>query len=219
MIEFDQATCDSRLKSTTLTLSEHRIGVIGLNGSGKSTLARMINGLIEPDSGQVRVNGLDTQRQGRQVRRKVGFLFTDPGAQLVMPTVIEDISLSLRHRYQNKKERHAAAIAALERFDLVDLAERSVHQLSGGQRQLVALISVLAAEPEIIVADEPTTLLDLRNARLVGDVLFSLEQQLVLITHDLELVERSERVLIITDGVVTFDGDPFKAVRQYRASI
>lgn len=219
MIEFDQAAHSDRLQPTTLTLSEQRIGVIGLNGSGKSTLARMINGLIEPDAGRVRVDGLDTQTNGRKVRQKVGFLFTDPSAQLVMPTVIEDISLSLRHHYKNKQDRQAAAIAELERFDLGELAERSVHQLSGGQRQLVALVSVLAAGPEIIVADEPTTLLDLRNTRLVSDVLFSLEQQLVLVTHNLELVERCERVLVVDQGRIRFDGDPYQAVRHYRASV
>lgn len=139
MIEFDQAALTSRLQPTTLTLTERHIGVIGLNGSGKSTLARMINGLVEPDSGSVRVDGLDTRADGRRVRQKVGFLFTDPGAQLVMPTVIEDVSLSLRNRYKDKKQRRIAALATLDRFGLLDLAERSVHQLSGGQRQLVAL--------------------------------------------------------------------------------
>lgn len=219
MIEFDQAALASRLQATTLTLTERHIGVIGLNGSGKSTLARMVNGLVEPDSGSVRVDGLDTRKDGRLVRQKVGFLFTDPGAQLVMPTVIEDVSLSLRHRYKDKKQRRIAALATLDRFGLLELAERSVHQLSGGQRQLVALASVLAVEPEIVVADEPTTLLDLKNARLVGDTLLALEQRLILVTHDLELASRCERVLVVDDGQITFDGDPYKAVRHYRAAV
>ena len=196
MIEFDQAAVPARLEPTSLTLTERHIGVIGLNGSGKSTLARMINGLVEPTSGHVRVDGLDTTKDGRKVRQKVGFLFTDPSAQLVMPTVIEDITLSLRNQHTNKHERREAALATLDRFGLADLAERSVHQLSGGQRQLVALASVLATEPDVLIADEPTTLLDLRNARLVGDLLLSLEQQLILVT-----------------------GDPFEAVRFYRANV
>ncbi|TXJ03943.1 MAG: ABC transporter ATP-binding protein [Aeromicrobium sp.] len=218
VIEFDQAVVANRLHSTSLTLSEQRIGVIGLNGSGKSTLVRLINGLIEPDEGRVLVNGLDAQRQGRQVRKSVGFLFTDPGAQLVMPTVIEDISLSLRNTHTKRNERRAAALGTLDRFGLKDLAERSVYQLSGGQRQLVALASVLATAPQVLIADEPTTLLDLKNSRLVGDLLFSLDQQLILVTHDLELAARCDRVLVVSDGRIDFDGDPQLAVDHYRAS-
>ena len=219
MIEFDQAVVANRLHPTTLALGEQRVGVIGLNGSGKSTLVRLINGLIEPDSGLVLVNGLDTQRQGRQVRQSVGFLFTDPGAQLVMPTVIEDISLSLRNTHTKRTERRAAALAILDRFGLKDLAERSVYQLSGGQRQLVALASVLATDPQVLIADEPTTLLDLKNSRLVGDLLFSLEQQVILVTHDLDLAARCDRVLVVSDGRIDFDGDPQLAVDHYRASV
>ena len=219
MIEFDQAVVANRLHPTTLALGEQRIGVIGPNGSGKSTLVRLINGLIEPDSGRVLVNGLDSQRQGRQVRQSVGFLFTDPGAQLVMPTVIEDISLSLRNTHTKRTERRAAALAILDRFGLKDLAERSVYQLSGGQRQLVALASVLATDPQVLIADEPTTLLDLKNSRLVGDLLFSLEQQVILVTHDLDLAARCDRVLVVSDGRIDFDGEPQLAVDHYRASV
>ncbi len=219
MIEFDQAVVANRLHPTTLALGEQRVGVIGPNGSGKSTLVRLINGLIEPDSGRVLVNGLDSQRQGRQVRQSVGFLFTDPGAQLVMPTVIEDISLSLRNTHAKRTERRAAALAILDRFGLKDLAERSVYQLSGGQRQLVALASVLATDPQVLIADEPTTLLDLKNSRLVGDLLFSLEQQVILVTHDLDLAARCDRVLVVSDGRIDFDGEPQLAVDHYRASV
>ncbi len=219
MIEFDQAVVANRLHPTTLALGEQRVGVIGPNGSGKSTLVRLINGLIEPDSGRVLVNGLDSQRQGRQVRQSVGFLFTDPGAQLVMPTVIEDISLSLRNTHTKRTERRAAALAILDRFGLKDLAERSVYQLSGGQRQLVALASVLATDPQVLIADEPTTLLDLKNSRLVGDLLFSLEQQVILVTHDLDLAARCDRVLVVSDGRIDFDGEPQLAVDHYRASV
>ena len=100
-----------------------------------------------------------------------------------------------------------------------DLAERSVYQLSGGQRQLVALASVLATDPQVLIADEPTTLLDLKNSRLVGDLLFSLEQQVILVTHDLDLAARCDRVLVVSDGRIDFDGEPQLAVDHYRASV
>lgn len=198
------------LAPTTLTLSERRIALIGPNGSGKSTLAQMLNGLVLPSTGSVTVRGADgrehdTRREGAAVRRLVGFTFTHPAAQLVMPTPLEDVSLSLRRTHPKKADRLAAARDALERFGLGELAERSVHTLSGGQQQMLALTGVLAADPEILVADEPTTLLDLRNGRLVAETLFGLEQQLIVATHDLELAARCDRVIVIEGGAVAYD--------------
>lgn len=207
------------LRPTTVTLTERRIAVIGANGSGKSTFARMINGLVEPTEGRVLVDDLDVQRDGAAVRRRVGFMFTDPAAQLVMPTVVEDVALSLRRRHRGARERRLAALDVLARFGLDDLADRSVHTLSGGQKQLLALASVLATEPSVLVADEPTTLLDLRNSRIVGDLLLSLEQQVVVVTHDLDLAERCDRALVIDDARLVFDGTPSDAVAHYRSLV
>lgn len=223
MISFDAAgvaAVDGTpiLHETTLQLTERRISIIGANGSGKSTLARLINGLVEPSTGSVTVHDLDTIRDGAAVRRAVGFVFTDPSAQLIMPTVIEDVELSLRRTHKNPAERRAAAMATLAQFGLDPLAERSVHTLSGGQKQLLAFAAVLSSGPEILVADEPTTLLDLRNSMLIADLLFSLPQQVIVVTHDLELATRADRTLVVRDGRVAFDGDPHDAVAHYRAS-
>lgn len=219
MIEFVEASVDGRLQSVSLRLTERRVAVIGSNGSGKSTLARLVNGLVEPTTGRVEVDGLDTRRDGREVRRRVGFVFTDPSAQLVMPTVAEDVALSLRKRYRAKADREAAALAVLERFGLADLADRSVHALSGGQRQMLAIATVLATDPRVLVADEPTTLLDLANTRRIGDVLLGLAQQLVLVTHDLELAARCDRALVVHDGRIAFDGPAAEAVDVYKALV
>lgn len=210
------------LHPTSLTLTEPRVSIIGANGSGKSTLARLINGLVEPSAGAVRLTvadsePLDTRANGAAVRRAVGFVFTDPAAQLIMPTVIEDVALSLRRRIRAKPERREAALAVLDRFGLTALADRSVHTLSGGQKQLLAIAAVLATEPAIVVADEPTTLLDLRNATRIGDLLVGLPQQLVVVTHDLELAARADRTLVVADGRVVFDGAPASAIAHYRA--
>ncbi|MFE6510153.1 energy-coupling factor ABC transporter ATP-binding protein [Nocardioides sp. NPDC057767] len=203
------------LQPTTLSLTEQRIGIVGSNGSGKSTLARLINGLVPPSAGRVTVDGLDVARQGAAVRRRVGFTFTDPAAQLVMPTCVEDVELSLRRTVKDRVRRKQVALETLARFGLAERAEVSVHALSGGQRQLLALAGVLATSPDVLVTDEPTTLLDLRNTRMVGDLLFSLPQQLVLITHDLDLVRRCDRVLVVEDGRVCYDGDADAAVKHY----
>lgn len=203
------------LAPTTLTLTEPRIGVIGANGSGKSTLARLLNGLVRPTSGLVRVEGRDVVREGAAVRRLVGFCFTDPAAQLVMPTCVEDIELSLRRRVADWSARRARAMEVLAANGLADHAHDSVHSLSGGQRQLLALAGVLALEPTVVVADEPTTLLDRANTRRVGDTLFGLDQQLVLVTHDLDLAARCDRVLVVDAARVVADGSPSDAIAHY----
>lgn len=207
------------LHPTSVTLTEQRIALIGSNGSGKSTFARLINGLVEPAEGRVTVNGLDTAKDGAAVRRQVGFVFTNPDAQLVMPTCLEDIALSLRRTVKDKRERLAQAQAILDELGLGDKADTPVHALSGGQKQMLALAGVLATDPAILVADEPTTLLDLRNTRLVGDRLFALSQQLVLVTHDLDLALRCDRALVIDEARVAFDGAPDDAIAFYRTAV
>ena len=222
MIEFKDASVvapDSGitiLKPTTLSLSENRITIIGANGSGKSTFARLINGLAIPVSGTVTVDGVDTAKQGALVRRKVGFLFTDPTSQLIMPTALEDVMLSLRRVIRSKNARVKAAMAALEDIGLSDKGDMSVNALSGGQRQLLALAGVLTAMPTVVVADEPTTLLDLLWKAHVGALLHSLPIQLIEVTHDLEAATQAERTLVVDDGAVVFDGNPLDAVAHYR---
>jgi biotin transport system ATP-binding protein len=204
------------LEPVSLTFSQRRIGVIGANGSGKSTLLRMLNGLVAPSSGTVAVSGFDTVSDVRAVRRRVGFVFTDPLSQLVMPTGREDVELSLRRSVRNPRERRALAEAALDRFGLLALADQSVYELSGGERQLVALAAVLAVNPEVLVLDEPSTLLDLRNRELLRRTLAGLEQQIILSTHDLELALDLDRVLVVDAGNVVFDGGAAAAVAHYR---
>ncbi len=222
MIEFKEAAVVAPetgvpiLHPTTLSLDEQRITIIGANGSGKSTFARLINGLTLPVSGSVRVDGLDTRKHGALVRRKVGFLFTDPSAQLIMPTALEDIMLSLRRVIRSKNERVNAALAALEDIGLSGKGDVSVNALSGGQRQLVALAGVLTATPLVVVADEPTTLLDLRWKAHVGALLQALPIQLIEVTHDLEAATKAQRTLVIDEGSVVFDGTPTDAVARYR---
>ncbi|MFD1824570.1 energy-coupling factor ABC transporter ATP-binding protein [Mumia zhuanghuii] len=207
------------LAPTSLELTERRIGVIGANGSGKSTLARMVNGLVTASTGRVLVDGVDVAAQPSRVRRRVGFVFTDPAAQVVMPTCVEDIELSLRRHVKRAGERRERALDVLTRYGLRDLADTSVHALSGGQRQLLAIAGVLATEPVVVVADEPTTLLDLANTRRIGDLLHGLDQQVVLVTHDLDLVRHCDRVLVVDHGRVRFDGDADEAVADYVASV
>jgi biotin transport system ATP-binding protein len=205
------------LRGIRLHLTEHRIGIVGANGSGKSTLARMINGLVTPSSGTVTVDGVDVSRHARDVRRKVGFIFTNPDNQIVMPTVQEDVAFTLRRRGLGAEEIARRTAAALERFGLATHADHPAHRLSGGQKQLLALAAVLVAEPEIVVADEPTTLLDARNSRRFGNLLREMTQQVIVVTHQLELLDDFDRVIVIDEGEIVADGTADAALSRYRA--
>ncbi|WP_115789743.1 energy-coupling factor ABC transporter ATP-binding protein [Arthrobacter silvisoli] len=205
------------LDGIDLDLTERRIGVIGANGSGKSTLLRLLNGLVLPSEGSVRVNGAGTLEHVRKVRSQVGFVFTDPLSQLVMPTGREDVELSLRRTVKSAAGRAARAEAVLDRFGLLHLADQSIYELSGGERQLLSLAAVLAVDPTVLVLDEPSTLLDLRNRELLRHTVAGLPQQVVMSTHDLELVLDMDRVLVVDNTRIVFDGGPAAAVEHYRA--
>ena len=203
------------LEPLTVSLSEQRIGIIGSNGSGKSTTVRLINGLIEPTSGQVLYDGLTPDKRGKDIRKRVGFVFSDAESQIVMPRVSDDVAFSLRRFKLPREEVKRRVAEALERFELTDRAENSPHTLSGGEKQMLALASVLVIEPDTIIADEPTTLLDLRNRRRIVRELMSLDQQLIVVTHDLEMLRGFDRVLVIDDGALAYDGTPDDAIAFY----
>ncbi|HEX6577831.1 MAG TPA: ABC transporter ATP-binding protein [Jiangellaceae bacterium] len=207
------------LRSVSATLTERRIAVIGANGSGKSTFARLFNGLVVPREGEVLVHGLSTRSHAAAVRRSVGFVFTDPDAQIVMPTVAEDIAFGLRRRGLPPDEVRRRVFAAMSTVGLEIFADHSSHLLSSGQKQLLALCSVLVTEPRVLVCDEPTTLLDLRGTRRVLEILQALPQQVVLVTHDLDSVADYDRVLVFDEGMLVADGPPAAAVDHYRALI
>jgi biotin transport system ATP-binding protein len=204
------------LAGVDVRLAEQRVGVVGANGSGKSTFARLLNGLVLPTEGSVSVDGHDTRRDGRAVRRRVGFCFTDPDAQIVMPTVAEDVAFGLRRRGLSRAEVRERVARALEAYGLADHADHPAHLLSGGQKQMLALASVLVTEPALLVLDEPTTLLDLRNADLIADLVAGLDEQVVLLTHHLELLAGFDRVLVFDEGRLVADTAPEPAVEHYR---
>lgn len=203
------------LRNIALTLKERRIAVVGANGSGKSTLLRLLNGLRHPTSGQVLVDGLDTVKDAKTVRRRVAFVFTDPLAQLLMSTPIEDVELSLQATISDRGERTRRAQQLLEERGIGHVAHQSIYDLSGGERQLVALTSVLAVGPSVLVADEPTTLLDLRNKQQLRRTLADLDQQVIYSTHDLDVAADADRVIVVDEGRVFADGTPDEAIPAY----
>lgn len=211
-VSFDETKV---LDSVSMALTEQRIGIIGANGGGKSTLVRLINGLGEPTEGSVLVDGMDVAKHGKDVRRKVGFVFSDAENQIVMPNVRDDVDFSLRRLKLSKEERAARVDAVLDRFGLTPLSDQSPHTLSGGQKQLLALAAVLVMEPTVIIADEPTTLLDLRNRDRIRREFASLEQQLIVVTHDLDFLSDFDRVICIDNHHVAADGPPDEVIPFY----
>ena len=205
------------LTDVALTLTERRVGVIGGNGSGKSTFARLLNGLVVPTSGTVLVDGLDTRTQARAVRRRVGFVFQDPDAQIVHPTVAEDLAFGPSNQGVPPEEIARRVEEMLDRYGLAGHRDHPAHLLSGGQKQLLAIAGVLAMRPRRIVFDEPTTLLDLSNTRRVSRVIDELEQDVVVVTHHLDLLATFDRVLVFEEGRVVADGAPTETVPWYVA--
>jgi biotin transport system ATP-binding protein len=222
LIEFDAVSVafegKTALDNINLKLDEKRIGVIGLNGSGKSTFARLLNGLVAPTSGAVIVGGINPVKDAKAARKQTGFIFSNPDVQIVMPTVIEDVAFSLRSSKLTKDEIHAKALAVLQRFGIDHLADQAAHSLSSGQKQLLAISAIVIAEPKLIVADEPTALLDLINSRRVAEILLTeLEQQVVLVTHDLALAQKCDILLRFAGAKLIEVGEPSAVISAYLA--
>lgn len=205
------------LREVDLDVDVARVAVIGANGSGKSTFARLLNGLVTPTSGSIRVHGLDPGTQRDAVRRRVGFVFSSPDAQILMPTVAEDVALSLRGSGLPRSEQERRVAQALDDFGLSELADAPAYTLSGGQKQLLALASVLVTRPSLVVADEPTTLLDLGNARRIGRILLEeIDARVVVVTHDLELASRCDLAVLFDAGRVVAVDEPRALIGHYR---
>ena len=207
------------LRHISVDLSEHRIGIVGGNGSGKSTLARLCNGLIRPSEGRVKVHGHDTVTDLAFVRSNVGFVFQDPDLQIVMPTVAEDLAFSLRPLKLPRQELATRVNLWLSRYALNTHADLGAHLLSGGQKQLLAIAAILITEPQIVIFDEPTTLLDLKNKLKIMEVIDHLPQQIIVVTHDLDSLTDFDRVIVLDQGEVAYDGPPVPTLQAYRALV
>jgi len=207
------------IDTVSLTLKEHRIGLVGSNGSGKSTFLRLLNALVTADTGRISVNDMDPTRDTVKVRREIGFVFQDPEAQIVMPTVAEEIAFGLKSFKLEAADRDNRIATELDRFGLAGRGHDSAHLLSGGEKQRLALASILAMKPGILVMDEPTAMLDLAGRRDLQRHINTLPQPIILATHDLALLEGFERVLVLHDGKIAADDTPANAIAAYETLI
>ncbi|MCW6052514.1 energy-coupling factor ABC transporter ATP-binding protein [Lyngbya sp. CCAP 1446/10] len=187
-----------------------RVGLMGLTGAGKSTLLENLIGLKMPQSGEIRVQGTKLEQATlSQARKQIGFCFQDANDQLFMPTILEDVTFGPRNYGVSLGEARDGALDLLDEFGLVEFANRSAHELSGGQRRLAALAAILALKPAILILDEPTNGLDPSWRRRLAKVLSQLPVEVILIaSHDLNWIGKTtQRALILADGEIKIDRD------------
>ena len=185
-----------------------RVALLGPNGAGKTTLVLHLNGILPAGSGSVHVSGLPVGgKHLAEVRRRVGVVFQDPDDQLFMPTVRQDVAFGPANHGVRGAALDARVEAALEQVGMAAYADRPPHHLSFGQRRRVAVATVLAMEPEVLVLDEPSSNLDPASRRELADILRSLEVTVLMVTHDLPYaLELCPRAVILHDGQVVADG-------------
>jgi cobalt/nickel transport system ATP-binding protein len=184
------------------------VGLVGANGAGKSTFLLQLNGFLSPTKGQVLVGGVEvTSETPAAIRANVGLVFQNPDDQLFMPTVAEDVAFGPLHAGWPAEKVSSASADALERVGMSHLANRPPYRLSAGEKRAVAIATVLAMSPEVLVMDEPSSDLDPRSRRRLIELLRSFHHTRIIATHDLELVvETCSRVIVLGLGSVVADG-------------
>jgi cobalt/nickel transport system ATP-binding protein len=188
-----------------------RVALLGPNGAGKTTLVLHLNGILTAGAGSVAVSGLPVKREKiQEVRRRVGVVFQDPDDQLFMPTVRDDVAFGPANLGVRGTELDARVVEALDRVGMVDFIDRPPHHLSFGQRRRVAVATVLAMEPEILVLDEPSSNLDPASRRELADIVTALDVTVLMVTHDLPYaLQLCPRAVVLSDGVIVADGSTY----------
>ena len=188
-----------------------RVALLGPNGAGKTTLVLHLNGILEAGAGSVAVSGLPVTKPNlAEVRRRVGIVFQDPDDQLFMPTVRDDVAFGPRNLGLRGDALEQRVHEALVKVGMDAYADRPPHHLSFGQRRRVAVATVLAMEPEILVLDEPSSNLDPASRRELADILRDLDVTVLMVTHDLPYaLELCPRSVVLSDGVVVADGSTY----------
>ena len=215
------------LEDVTLSIEKGSfVVVLGHNGSGKSTLAKHFNAVLLPSGGAVYVEGMNTQDEDLllEIRRRVGMVFQNPDNQIVANVVEEDVAFAPENLGVPTAEIRRRVDDALAAVGMTEFARHAPHLLSGGQKQRVAIAGVIAMEPECIVLDEATAMLDPAGRREVLDTVHRLNRQrgitVVHITHHMSEAEDADRVIVMNDGVVAMDGTPrdiFSRVEELRS--
>ena len=191
------------------------VGLIGANGAGKSTIMKLLLGLLS-GKGQILVDGLTVNKQNLPaIRQKIGFVLQDSDNQMFMPTVYEDMIFGPRNYGLSKEETERRVDAVLNRLGLVELKHRYNHKISGGEKRMAAIATILTMEPETILMDEPSTALDPVNRRTVINTINTLPQTKLLASHDLDMIlDTCQRVILLSRGKIVADGPAERILRD-----
>ena len=191
------------------------VGLIGANGAGKSTIMKLMLGLIS-GSGEIRVDGLPITRENLpEIRKKIGFVLQDSDNQMFMPTVYEDMIFGPRNYGLSKEETEKRVDGVLAQLGLQALKHRHNHKISGGEKRMAAIATILAMEPEMILMDEPSTALDPVNRRTVINTIKGLPQTKLIASHDLDMIlDTCQRVILLSHGKIVADGDAETILRD-----
>ena len=205
------------LKEVSLTINKGEfVALLGHNGSGKSTLAKMFNGILLPDSGDVMVCGMNTKNDNTllDIRRKVGLVLQNPDNQLVASIVEEDVAFGPENLGLDPSEIRLRVDSALKAVDMYEYKDHASYKLSGGQKQRVAIAGIIAMQPDCIVLDEPTAMLDPQGRQEVMDTILKLNKEkgitIILITHYMDEAALADRLVILDDGNILIQGEPQK---------
>lgn len=184
------------------------VGIIGANGVGKSTLLKLMVGLLLEYTGKIAVNGLEVRKENLpQIREKTGYVFQDADSQLFMSTVYEDVAFGPRNYGYSETEVERRASEALRMVHIEELKDRQIYRLSGGQKKLASIATILSMEPNMILLDEPSIALDPKNRRNLIEILNSINSLKVIASHDLDMIlDTCERTILIANGKIIKDG-------------
>ena len=196
--------------------SGESVGLIGANGAGKSTVMKLLLGLLTPTSGEILVDGIRVEKKTLpEIRRKLGFVLQNSDNQMFMPTVYEDMIFAPLNYGLSREEAERRVDAVLEKLGLQELKHRHNHRISGGEKRMAAIATILAMEPEAVLMDEPSSALDPCNRRLVINTIRELRQTKLITSHDLDMIlDTCERVILLSGGAVAADGPADQILRD-----
>lgn len=208
-ITFSYPGCDPVLEKLNLQFQKgSKIGLMGSNGSGKTTLFHIIMGLLKPSAGKIEIfnTPVETENDFRRVREKIGLLFQDADDQLFSPTVLEDVAFGPLNLGKTKSDAMDIAKNTLDFLGLNGFEERITYKLSGGEKKLVSLATVLAMEPEVLLLDEPTNGLDDKTKAMIKNVLMNLDLSYILISHEIDfLADITDSIYTLQSGAIDYD--------------
>lgn len=196
--------------------SGESVGLIGANGAGKSTLLKLLVGLAEGYQGSIALGGLRVEKKNlARIRAKAGYVFQDSESQLFLSTVYEDVAFGPRNYGLAEEEVDGRVMEALRKMHIEDLKDRQIYRMSGGQKKLASIATILSLEPKVMLLDEPTIALDPRNRRTLIHILKEIRETKVIATHDLDMVwDTCERTVLISAGRVRKDGKTREILRD-----